>query len=847
MPKHTRNTTRTSLERYRAKRRAGATPEPFGGPAAQSGEQPMFVVQQHHARVLHFDFRLELDGVLKSWAVPKGPSADPADKRFARLVEDHPLEYGDFEGTIPQGNYGAGSVIVWDHGTYRPLNDLTQGLVDGKLLFELAGFKLRGRWTLVRMKSAEDWLLIKERDPAVREGGGDFPRDSVLSGLEVDELPRKSEIASRFAARVARLPGTKALRRRLPPSPMLATAGEAFDRDGWVFELKYDGYRMLIRRDGEDVVLTSRTGLLLTHAFPEITRSVASLPYDDLVLDGEVVVQNPAGRPDFGLLQQRAGLSGALEVARAARRLPATYYAFDLLAAAGRDLRELPLTTRKEMLHEVLPSVGPLRYSEHVPGQGLATFESARQLGLEGIVGKRADSPYRAGRSADWVKVRTRRTGDFVIVGWAPTRSNSRDVGALALGEYRAGKLAYAGRVGSGLKAADRAGLEALLAEAVGGEALADGADVCWVEPRHVCEVAYREYTSQGHLRQPVFVRLRADKAPHECVGHFDAPPEGASDEPDPREGRKSRDGAPGDEPAQRPAVVISNRDKVYFPERNLTKGDLVDYYERISPWMLPYLHDRPLVLTRFPDGIHGKRFYQRDAPDFVPDWIERHVLWSESAEREVHYFVANDTASLLYLANLGSIPIHAWHSRTADLEHPDWCVLDLDPKGAPFEAVVEVAIAVRNLTAEIGLPSFPKTSGASGLHVLMPLGGQLTHEQAKTLGELLARIVVSRLPDIATITRAVRRREGKVYVDYLQNGHGKLLVAPFSARAEPAASVSMPLEWREVNRKLTNERFTIDNALRRMKRLRQDPMRDVLRSRPDLPGALNALLERFS
>jgi bifunctional non-homologous end joining protein LigD len=290
--------------------------------------------------------------------------------------------------------------------------------------------------------------------------------------------------------------------------------------------------------------------------------------------------------------------------------------------------------------------------------------------------------------------------------------------------------------------------------------------------------------------------------------------------------------------------VPVTNRDKIYFPERSLTKGDLVDYYRHIAAWMLPYLADRPLVLTRFPDGIHGKRFYQRDAPDFVPDWIERHVLWSESAEREVHYFVANDTASLTYLANLGTIPIHTWHSRTADLEHPDWCVLDLDPKGAPFAAVVEVALAVRDLAGEIGLPAFPKTSGASGLHVLIPLGGQLTHDQAKTLGELLARIIVSRLPEIATITRAVRRREGKVYVDYLQNGHGKLLVAPFSARAEPAASVSMPLGWHEVNRRLTNDRFTIDNAARRMSRLKQDPLREVLSLKPDLQAALAALLE---
>ncbi len=826
------------LGAYRRKRRAGATPEPFGGADSGDPGRPLFVVQQHAARALHFDLRLELDGVLKSWAVPKGPSADPADKRFARLVEDHPLEYADFEGRIPDGNYGAGWVIVWDRGTYRPLNDLRAGLTSGKLLFELEGFKLHGRWTLVRMKSDADWLLIKEQDAAAGDPGAPFPADSVLSGLTVAELPKRSAIARRFAARIARRKDAPALHGLLEPRPMLATAGAPFDRTGWLFELKYDGYRMMASRSGDEVVLLSRTGQPLTRAFPDIVRAVASLPHDGLVLDGEVVVHDAAGRPAFGLLQQRAGLSGALEIARAARHLPAVFYVFDLIAATGRDLRPLPLTARKQLLRSALPSTGPLRYSEHVLNQGLATFESAKRLGLEGIVGKRADSPYRSGRSGDWIKVRTQKTGDFVVVGWAASRSHPSDVGALALAEYRAGELCYVGRVGSGLKAADRREIQALLGGMPAGDAIGADKNVHWVAPRLVCEVAFREYTGQGHLRQSVFVRLRDDKLPEECAGHFDAPAPARIAGP-----HSDAGGVAADQPPDPGNVAISNPDKLFFPEKLLTKADLVSYYRRISPWMLPYLADRPLVLTRFPDGIHGKRFYQRDAPDFVPDWIERHVLWSESAEREVHYFVANDAASLAYLANLGTIPIHAWHSRIADLEHPDWCVLDLDPKGAPFRDVVAVALAVRALSEEIGLPAFPKTSGASGLHVLLPLGGQLTHDQAKTLGELLARMVVARCPDIATVTRSVRRREGKVYVDYLQNGHGKLLVAPFSARAEPAASVSMPLRWHEVNGRLSNDRFTIENALRRMSRLGHDPLADVLHLKPDLPAALNALL----
>ena len=826
MPKRDRANPTEALAGYRAKRRAGATPEPFGsGGAGGVADRPLFVVQQHHARALHFDLRLEIDGVLKSWAVPKGPSADPADKRYARQVEDHPLEYADFEGNIPEGNYGAGWVIVWDRGTYRPLNDVARGLESGKLLFELAGHKLRGRWTLVRMKDVADWLLIKEQDAWARSDDSDFSAGSVLSGLTLAQLPRRRELARRFERRVQRYRDAPAAEQPVRAEPMLASAGEAFDGAGWVFELKYDGYRMLATRNGADISLRSRNGHALDRAFPEVRKAFEALPVERLVLDGEVVVHNAAGRPDFSLLQQRAGLSDAAQVEHAARHLPATYYVFDLLWAAGRDLRPLPLTTRKKLLADLLPACGTLRYSEHMARHGLATYDSARRLGMEGIVAKRADSRYRSGRSNDWIKVRLRKTGDFVIVGWAPARGNARDLGALALGEYRGGSLCYVGRAGSGLTAATRRELLDVLQALPAAGALADDPAVRWVAPREVCEVAFREYTADGHLRQPVFVRRRDDKPATACVGHFD----------DPR---------PAAAVALMREVTVTNRDKVFFPELGLTKGDLVDYYRRIARWMLPYLADRPLVLTRFPDGIHGKQFYQRDAPEFVPVWIERHVLWSESAEREVHYFVANDEASLVYLANLGTIPVHAWHSRTTDLEHPDWCVLDLDPKGAPFADVVRVALTVRELADEIGLPSYPKSSGASGLHVLIPLAAQLTHDQAKTLGELLAQVVVARLPDIATVTRAVRRRQGKVYVDYLQNGHGKLLVAPFSARAEPAASVSMPLHWHEVNGRLSNERFTISNAARRMARLREDPMAAVLDQRADLQQALARLLE---
>ena len=576
----------------------------------------------------------------------------------------------------------------------------------------------------------------------------------------------------------------------------------------------------MIEREGDAVMLRSRGGIDLTTRFPELVKCARCLPCAEFAMDGEVVVHDQRGVPKFGLLQERAAVRGEGATRLASRHNPVTFYAFDLPHAAGYDLKSQPLLVRKELLQTLLPSAGPLRFSAHVEGNGIETFHAMAKLGLEGVVGKRADSRYRSGRSEHWLKVRSNRTGDFVIVGWVPQKSNAADLGALVLAEYRGGELAYCGRVGSGLGEAERRDLQRRIAALGPGTALSPDREHRWLEPLLVCEVEYREYSLDGNVRNPVFLRLRDDKPPQECIGAF-AEPAPLPSEPEPvRE------------------VPITNRDKVFFPEKNLTKGDLLDYYEKAAPWMLPYLKDRPLVLTRFPDGIHGKSFYQRDAPAFVPDWVQREVLWSESAEREVHYFVVQNTESLVYLANMGAIPIHAWHSRITDLEHPDWCVLDLDPKDAPFADVVKTAKAMKELLDEAELPGYLKTSGASGLHILVPLARQLTHRQATTLGELLARVIVARHPDICTITRAVRRRESKVYIDYLQNGHGQLLVAPLSARAEPAASVSMPVKWSELNGRLKNANYHLKNAVARLKRA-GDPMAPLLDTVPDLERAL--------
>lgn len=830
----TRPTPADRLSAYRAKRSLGATPEPAGTVSAVEGR--LFVVHKHAATQLHYDLRLEMQGVLQSWAVPKGPSADPQEKRLAVKVEDHPLEYGDFEGLIPEGNYGAGAVILWDRGRWLPIEEPEEGLAKGKLLFELEGYKLRGRWTLVRIKKSErDWLLIKERDALATTDGPGFAESSVLSGLTVEELRDGWEGEARIRETLERL-GAPA--RRVTADAvelMLAeTRREPFSRTGWIFELKYDGYRIVAGRDQGEARLITRNGHDVTASFPDIARAVRALPFDG-VLDGEVVVHDETGRPSFQRLQQRARLTRVLDIRRATVELPAALYVFDLLGFGGFDLRPLPLLERKSLLKQVLPDAGPLKYSDHVDGGGEAFFEQVVKLGLEGMVGKKADAPYRAGRGAQWVKVRADLTDDFVIVGFTEPKGSRGGFGALHLAAYDDGTLVYAGRVGSGFTATELEEIREVFESALRDDPPCTGApasrDSKWVAPAVVCEVRYKEWTDEGLLRQPVFVRFRTDKGPEECVKRSDV---------------AALEVAAVERPVPVRRVDFTNLDKVFWPDEGYTKGDLIEYYRSVARWMLPYLEDRPLVMTRYPDGIGGKSFFQKDAPGFAPDWIRRETMWSEDSERELSYFVADNEESLLYIVNLGTIPIHVWASRVTSLEQPDWCILDLDPGDAPFADVVTVARALHALCEAIALPTLVKTSGSSGLHVLVPLGRRCTHEQAKTLGELLARTVAAELPEIATVTRVPSQRERRVYVDFLQNGRGKLLVAPFCVRPLPGAPVSMPLRWREVNAKLDVGRFTIANAASRMRRLGEDPLLPVLELKADLPAALKRLHERL-
>jgi bifunctional non-homologous end joining protein LigD len=843
-----------SLSKYRAKRSVDTTPEPMGAVSTVPGR--LFVVHKHAARNLHFDLRLEMGGVLRSWAVPKGPSYDMNDKRLAVNVEDHPLEYGDFEGQIPSGNYGAGGIIVWDRGEWIALEDWREGLEKGKLLFELRGYKLHGKWTLVKIKKSErDWLLIKERDAFVKSPGDQFVETSVLSGLTVEEVKAGRGPAADLRAAIEK---AGAPRQRLDARSvdvMLAEPrGEAFTRDGWLFELKLDGYRLLASKSRGEALLLTRNGNDYTAVFPEIARAIKALPFDECIVDGEVVVLDAQGKPSFSRLQQRGRLSSPLDVNRAAVELSATFFAFDLLAFEDLDLRPLPLATRKSLLMQALPKLGAVRTLDHIEREGEAFLAQVLALGLEGIIAKRADTPYRGGRTDCWLKIKTDPTADFVIVGFTKPKGSRNFLGALQLADMVDGQLVYSGRVGTGFNDALLAEFKSFLepiiradppcAPPIGGGAseIPEIKTTTWVDPVHVCEVRYREWTPDGLLRHATFQRMRYDKTPRECERQG-GPTIAASASATITAVESPRDVLP--EPPKTSVertIAFSNLKKVYWPADKYTKGDLIDYYSAIWPWMSPYLVNRPLVMTRFPDGIDGKSFYQKDAPEFAPEWIRTFPIWSEDTQRDIRYFVCDDIKSLQYVANLGSIPMHIWNSRVGSLELPDWCVIDLDPKDAPFSDVVRTAIAMRELCESIALPSYVKTTGKTGLHILLPLGRQVTYAQCRTLGELLARVVLRELGNIATITRHVTRRGDKVYLDYLQNRHGQLIVAPFSVRPLPGASVSMPLLWEEVNQSLDPRAFTIKTAVERMERLGRDPAVQVLDDKPDLVRVLERL-----
>jgi len=867
------------LEAYRKKRDPGRTLEPFGGTAPAPASGPArapggqrFVVQQHWARNMHFDLRLELEGVLKSWAVPKGPSVRAEEKRLAVHVEDHPLEYANFEGVIPAGNYGAGSVIVWDRGPYQSFKpeDLREQYARGKLELELFGHKLGGRWTLVRMsRSEKDWLLLKKVDGAASDTDAlaRWPR-SVITGLTVEEMRDVPGWLAGVRARLAELRAPRGEVRAAQVKHMLATPeAKPFSRPGWVFEIKYDGVRVVAERRGDEVRMLGRSGEDITARYPEIAEALRALMVESFVLDGEIVAHDGSGRPSFGRLQKRMLLSRPADVAAAMARVPVRAVFFDCLALEGHDLRKLGLLERKECLTRILPPAGVVQAGDHVAEHGEAFFEAASEMGLEGVIAKRAGSPYTGKRSTDWLKIKCQRRQEFVIGGYTEPRGSGRRFGALHVGVYAGDQLRHVTRVGSGFDDAmqDRIWdqLEALRRDdSPFGETGPRGRDEHWVEPRLVCEVRFTEWTADGGLRHPIFIGMRIDKKPADVrredpEREADPGPDAMAAEvaagdtgvPDatgpPGAAAVRRGGAPGARDAAPREVRLSNLRKVFWPEDGYTKGDLIGYYDAIAPFMLPYLRDRPVVLTRYPDGIKGKSFFQKDAPVFVPDWMRTESVYSKDSDRDIKFFVLDDAESLRYVANLGTIPIHMWSARSGTLERPDWLVLDLDPKGAPFAHVIEVARALHGILEELSLPSFPKTSGQAGLHILIPLGRRYTHEECRTFARLLATLGLQAKPEISTMARPIHARGGKVYIDWGQNGHGNTIVAPFSLRPMPGAPASCPLRWSEVNGKLDPTRFNLKTLPERCGKI-EDPLAGVMGKGIDMGVAVAAIEERM-
>ena len=868
-----------SLSTYRAKRSADTSPEPVGHVATDDGR--LFVVHKHAATRLHWDLRIEMDGVLRSWAVPKGPSYDTNDKRLAVRVEDHPLEYGDFEGVIPSGNYGAGGIIVWDRGEWVPLEPWKEGLEKGKLLFELKGYKLRGRWTLVKIKKAEkEWLLIKERDEFVKSPGDVFPEESVLSGLTVEEVATGTRHVSELREALAEAGAVKERVDVDKAGLMLAESrDEAFTKPDWIFELKLDGYRLLASKRGNEAKLVTRNGNDYTEVFPEIARAIKAIPLDNFIIDGEVVVLDPEGKPSFSLMQRRGSLHNAHDISRAAVELPSTFFTFDLLAAEGFDARPLPLIKRKELLATIVPKVGAVRYLDHIEEKGEAFHKQVSSMGLEGIIAKKADYPYRAGRSPQWLKIKADRTGDFAVVGFTAPQGSRAGFGALQLADLVNGRLVYAGRAGTGFTEKMLKEWHARLLPDVRDEppcfgpvkspdeeppessTIPEVKTTTWVEPKYVVEVRFTEWTHEGILRHPAFLRERDDKRVDQ-VERQDFRPGGQAGKraedvdgavPNHESRVTSHDDPPSDESrgtsheSPKREIKFSNLNKVFWKAEKYTKGDLIEYYRTIAPWLLPYLRDRPVVMTRFPDGIDGKSFYQKDAPEFAPDWIRTFPMWSNDTQRDINYFVCDSVDALVYLANLGTIPLHIWMSRVGSLELPDWCVIDLDPKDAPFSDVIKCATVLHRICEEIGLPNYVKTTGKTGLHIMIPLGKQGTYENSRQIGELLARLVIKELNPIATIMRTINKRGEKVYIDYLQNRHGQLIVAPYSVRPLPGATVSMPLTWDEVNGDLDPKNYTIKNAVARMESMGTDPVLPVLEEKPKLTRVLKKLAALLS
>jgi bifunctional non-homologous end joining protein LigD len=823
------------LERYRDRRDFAVTSEPKPSIAVERGSG--FVVQKHAARRLHYDLRLELDGVLLSWAVPQGPSLVTTDKRLAVRTEDHPLKYLDFEGVIPKGEYGGGTMIVWDRGIWTPAHDPVKSLAKGHLEFELQGQRLRGRWHLVRMKprpreKSESWLLIKAADEYARPPSSpDILEEvtSVLSGRSNADLntpdamredhKRRAEIVAARRIKLPELLKLKGARKgllRLFVEPSLASPSDRPPKGArWRHEIKFDGYRTQARIDGDEVRLLTRKGLDWTERFASVARALSELSLGSAILDGEIVVEDSAGISSF------SELVGDLKRGRQDRF---RYYAFDLLYLDGVDLTNATLADRKEVLASIFalsPQSGRLGLSEHFTIEGDTFFEHVSRLGLEGMISKRRDAPYRSGRTKDWLKSRCVLSQEFVVVGYVPSTAARRLVGSLVLGFHEAGKLVLAGRAGSGFTQEEAQALFAALEQTQTKTSPLDRkppADaekgVRWVEPRLIAQVDYHGWTSDGLLWHATFRGLRDDKDVREIV----------------REDRKA-----AVEQTRRPIAALTHPERLLWPDDGVTKQGLADYYMGSAELVMPHLVGRPLSLVRCPNGVAADCFFAKHAWAGLSDAVRR-----ASIGKEAPALAIDGVEGLLSLVQGNVLEIHPWGSTLSDLERPDRLIFDLDPgEEVAWGAVIEAALEVRvRLLSGFKLESFVKTTGGKGLHVVVPLAPSMEWERAKALCKGVADAMAADSPRRYLAHMAKEARRARVFVDYLRNGRGATAVAAYSTRARPGAAISTPLDWNELTEAVKSDHFRLGNIGRRLANLSRDPWEGFFDLRQTASGA---------
>ena len=876
-----------SLTEYKRKRNFRKTPEPTGGrSSAKSALQ--FVIQKHAASHLHYDFRLELDGTLKSWAVPKGPSLDPAVKSLAVQVEDHPLDYANFEGVIPKGEYGGGTVLVWDRGTWEPEVDPRDGLKRGKLKFVLSGEKLHGSWALVRMSGragdgGKNWLLIKHRDEASKSTSkfDVLKREtkSVLSGRELNEIaadadavwhsngknskastqgPTKRQtratnrIATSASVKVRSHTGPFGRAARMPITftPQLAMlTSRVPEGNQWLHEIKFDGYRLLaFIKAGKAVRLVTRNGNDWTVRFRPIANALSKLKVASAILDGEVVALDSHGVPNFQQLQNsmKTGDTNSL-----------VYYLFDVPYLEGRDLTSAPLVDRKKMLAEIVsPSgnAGPLRYSEHIEGKGETVLREACRAGMEGIISKRADSVYNSSRTPNWRKIKCLKRQEFVICGYTKPIGSRLGFGALLLGYYDDGELIYAGRVGTGFTTESLRQIAAALktrktdnSPYKNSPTGSERRGVTWVKPELVGEVEFTEWTSDGRLRHPSFQGLREDKRAAEVVREMDISPAKLNGKT-----KQKTAGTSAARPSRRRAKVgtssdatisgvrLTHPDRVLYPDDGYTKLDIAEYYERIADWILPYVVKRPLTLVRCPGGITGECFFQKHIAGPL-DGALRGLPIKEKEETD-ECVVIDDVAGLVLLAQMGTLELHPWPAREDNVERPDYLVFDLDPgEGTDWKDVIRGARDLRALLETAGLKTFLRTSGGKGLHVVVPIDRRTNWGDFKQFARSVADTLSRKSPDLCIATMSKARRRGKVFIDYLRNQRGATAIASYSPRRRPGAPVATPIAWEELTAKMRPDRFNIKNVPKRLDKLKADPWTDFFHVRQTISAKVRA------